>query len=529
MQFWVHQERSILLALKPHRIKIILWIILAVFSIAGARWYYGQFVGPETLNQDESAILLNAILLKESGADEWAQSWPLLFRSFGDIKLPGYIYSVLATLLLFGNNLWAARFPSFLAGIALPFILFAWTHKLTRSSSAGLFAAVFLLLSPWSWHYGTTGYEAHVALVLLLSGLWLWWNESRNWWKESLGACALFLACFTYNTPFLLLPFLTFAFMWQALPQWKVALRRMLICLIIFSVVAFVTFGAAQQKSGVTVFQDATLFSQYPEYRAQWSGALQSIVGNKYVFFGTHIVKNWISSWSWRFLVTKGGGNPWHSIPGIGHLHFLVPALAVCTLPFLVFLQKKKKALKPLFLLLFLIGVSLAPAAVTVDAPHATRSLLFFLLLTVLGGWGAAEIYGLYSLQMGKKWWWRGTLFIMASLVIWGFVQWWTPAKTRWTFLINPRWNAGLIEQLQSQEFHQAADVTILDPHGVLYTYVLLFDPEARMQFNDDVQRSQPDNAGLVRVEQFGKYHFVFSAEDAKVPTLFLQPRSVFL
>ena len=47
---------------------------------------------PPGLNRDEASIGYTAYSLLKTGKDEYGKTWPLSFKSFGDWKLPLYIY-----------------------------------------------------------------------------------------------------------------------------------------------------------------------------------------------------------------------------------------------------------------------------------------------------------------------------------------------------------------------------------------------------------------------------------------------------
>ncbi|KKU82941.1 MAG: hypothetical protein UY10_C0019G0001, partial [Microgenomates group bacterium GW2011_GWA2_47_8] len=63
---------------------LVCFLVLAIPRI----WQLG--ILPLALNRDEAALAYNAVLLAETGKDEWGRSWPLALQSFGDFKLIGY-------------------------------------------------------------------------------------------------------------------------------------------------------------------------------------------------------------------------------------------------------------------------------------------------------------------------------------------------------------------------------------------------------------------------------------------------------
>lgn len=486
------------------------WLLILLFGVFIAlRLYYWQFVTPQTLNQDEAAILVNARMLQQFGHDEWNQKLPLVYKSFGDSKLPGYLYSVLPVTYLFSpEHIEFVRLPSLVVGFFLPVVVFFFTRAVTRSSGAAWWASILLILSPWTWHYGTTAFEAHVALMLFVASLALIFRRRIEWTSDIVAAVCLLIASLTYNTPWLLLPFIVVAVgVWRWPDRWS-ALRGMGVLTTVFLIAGALTFSATSQKTGISVFQDATVISEYPAFRQQFPGLMKTILGNKYAYFGQLVAKNWLSEWSWSFLVTKGGANPWHAIPGVGHVHMIVPVLFFFGLPFLLKKLWLKTEWRQAILVLWLLIISTAPAAITVDAPHATRSLFFFVMVTVVAGWQAAILTRIWLVRPAN---WPnrilGSIFIL--LLAWGLAWWWIPASARWSYLISPRWNADLWQVLRSEPVRLAETVYIEDPNGTLYVYAILADPELLSQFLSTVQRSSPDTVGLVRVERVGKYRFI--------------------
>src|SRR3990167_9268964 len=72
---------------------------------------------PNGLYQDETAIGYNAYSLLQTGKDEYGRFMPVYFQSFGDWKLPVYVYATVPSIALFGLTGFAVRFPSAVFGI----------------------------------------------------------------------------------------------------------------------------------------------------------------------------------------------------------------------------------------------------------------------------------------------------------------------------------------------------------------------------------------------------------------------------
>lgn len=513
---------------KQFAINPVFWGIFLLGLVA--RVFFFTFSVPASLNQDEAAILANARFLVEEGKDEWGQSWPVSFRSFGDAKLPGYIYTVALVGKVVGFSHVAVRLPSFIAGIALTWFIARLAAQLTDSKDASLASVVLLLFSPWSWHYGSIGFEANLSLALWVAGLLLMLGKKS---KVFIGSVFLIAAILTYNAPLLLLPSALAAVWLRDWRNWRLIFKKTLAIILAGAVAAGLTLSASLQKGGISIFQDPTFINDYPLFRASFGQSLfQTLFGNKFAYYFVIFMKNWLSHFSWDFLVMKGGENPWHTMPLLGHFHFLVPVLfifglgASLVLLLISIKQGNWQRFRHELALLVLLIWSLVPASITADAPHATRSLFFFILLTIISARGLIAVQNSYCGSVLPKRLQDMFTALLAALLAIGFVWWWVPAQTRWKTRPAQRWNVGLAEVVGDERVDRSEKVYIVDPHGVLYAVVLAEKKIPASDFLSSVQRSAPDTAGLVRVERFGGYVFIFQPSDAKSPGLLLLPRT---
>lgn len=362
-------------------------------------YHLGQL--PAILNRDEAALAYNAKLMGETGKDEWQQSWPLTLKSFGDYKLVGYVWLIIPLLKAFGEQDWVVRLPSALAGVWLIFMAYLWAKDLFQlSRKTSLYVAAAAALTPVLFFYSRSAFEANVALALTTTALWCWWkphSKGQLGW-DAFGIGVIFLAVLTYNTPLLLLPVFILLTAWVR-SLTKVKTWPVLIGMVVVFIAGFlIVLPATSQKQGISIFTDATIHDQFITYREQFSGLPQKIFANQYVFFLGQMFTRYLNTWLPEFAVVKGGAHPWHSLPGFGHLlwtTYLVGLLGLFIGTWLIvrgvlaqprrFFAHQKTRLS-----LALIGLTLAaplPAVITVDAPHATRSLIWFFCVVLLGGW----------------------------------------------------------------------------------------------------------------------------------------------
>src|SRR5579859_1092348 len=113
---------------------------------------------PGGLNRDEAALGYNAYSILKTGKDEYGKILPVTITSFGDEKLPGYVYALIPFIDAFGLNIFAIRLPSLLAGFVIIFevgilTLFIGRNLKLSQQTQILFstlAMLFLAVSTWA-------------------------------------------------------------------------------------------------------------------------------------------------------------------------------------------------------------------------------------------------------------------------------------------------------------------------------------------------------------------------------------------
>lgn len=353
---------------------------------------------PWGLNRDEAALAYNAYLLEQAGTDEWQRSYPVVFESFGDYKLPGYIYTLLALFKFSPANDLIVRLPSAIGGIALVIISYCLIMLLLRKKTFALLAASMVAFNPVFIWYSRGAWEANLGLTYFaLASLIVFYRAQKDSWRPLsllLFFIFLLLSFFTYNTPFLISlliwPLLPWLFNHKQGKQFRTPLMLVSAVAIVVATVLLLPVNA--QKNGITVFADATINHQYTLYRQNLSPATLPFLGNKGVYLAGIIGKNILTTFSLSFW-RHSGSHEWHQLPDSSI--FNAPTI-ICIYLMLFFLftawllelftERKIIAFTRSSELKILILVLLAslPAAITADAPHATRSLILFWLLVLL-------------------------------------------------------------------------------------------------------------------------------------------------
>jgi hypothetical protein len=127
---------------------------------------------PQGIHADEASYGYDAYSLLETGTDQWGESWPLSFKSFGDYKL-NLPYLIIPSIKLVGLNTTATRLPSAVFGLLTAVTLF-FTLELFRRSPlmSGMLTLIFAT-SPWSFGISRVFFESNVALFFYAVGLYI--------------------------------------------------------------------------------------------------------------------------------------------------------------------------------------------------------------------------------------------------------------------------------------------------------------------------------------------------------------------
>jgi hypothetical protein len=484
-------------------------------------------------NRDEASIGYNAYSLLKTGRDEWGVPWPLSFKSFGDYKMPGYLYASLLPVKLWGLHEITVRFWSVLAGLGTLGALYFLTRWLVAELKLNLTAQTHLpwlavalhAVNPWHVFFSRVGFEANLNLGLFLWGVTglLYSAKHRPLFVGS--ALCFGLMFYTYSSSVIFLPLF--------LLVWGVILRRQLgkldiwlglglAILVALSVHAsWSVWQVSQAKTNITIFSDPSIIDRYHHLRSDTfatSPVWAKLWLNRPFFYGRLLASNYLKSFSPSFLIIKAGNHPWHQIPGMGHFYWL--DLGVMGAGLVALLKLKQKTVT--WLLASWLVLSPLPSAITVDAPHATRMIQIvpaIILVLVLGWqfiWRQVTPWsrsvkrliiglgvGLYLFQIARF----GYLFFVAY-----------PQKLPWLL-------QGVDQALAWVRKEDPSRLVIFtQPYDYPYIYVVFytrFDPAV---FQQEAVWRVPNLANLTTVEEIGRFRFWEGVPKIKEKAFYVLP-----
>jgi hypothetical protein len=211
-----------------------IWCVVGVLIGAALIRFVGLGQVPNGLYIDEIAMLADAKSIALSGKDIHGNpALQAIFFSYGDYKLPLYIWCVAIAVKVFGVSAFALRFPSALAGVLSTGLVGAMVFQvLYRKPGSGeklsscwapwygaVIAMVVMATSPWSVLFSRTGFEGHLGQLCLSFSLFALikrWVYRGHWcWLVAAGVAGA-LSVYSYFSSLSVWPLL-------ALGLWCVA------------------------------------------------------------------------------------------------------------------------------------------------------------------------------------------------------------------------------------------------------------------------------------------------------------------
>lgn len=374
------------------------WIVLALITLLGLflRVYQiDQF--PPSLNWDEVSHGYNAYSILKTGADEWGTKMPLIFRAFGDYKLPVYIYLTVIPVWLFGLSAFSVRIVSVLAGtLAIPGI-YLLVNELTRgrrSDLMGMISAFLLAVSPWHFFISRPALEANLALTFIIFAGYFMLKSLHNSKFLVVSSFFLFLTVNTYNTYRIFTPLLILGFIGifrsQLFKKYKLGISHLVATLILVFATAIIGYQVFNH-TGTARYGKLSILTDNAVYQigqmrtnSHLPAVITRLIYNRPVYFASHVGLNYIGYFSPAFFYQTTGVQTQFAIPFKNLLTLPISIFAI--IGFVILLTKLKFS-NNRFLLFWLLIAPVA-AAITADPPQALRPTPMIIPLIILATLG---------------------------------------------------------------------------------------------------------------------------------------------
>lgn len=393
---------------------------------------------PIGLNRDEAALGYNAYSILHSGRDEYGTWFPVSITSFGDQKLPAYVYTLIPFVGMFGLHPWVVRLPSLLAGAVIVLLLGKLAEYLAPQVMKNkklqqvfpLVAMLSVALSPWSNHFSRVAYEAHEGMMFFLAGL-LMYIKSRDLHslKPHVAWTSLFwsLALLSYHSYHILVPLTVVAlFIIDFSLIKKTPVKNFTIAVAIgLSVLSMMAIGGVwsgntKKSQGISPFHAESLWRSVTLYRAAspWLGILNKVAFNPTTEAMYRFTSNYASTLSGAFYFVRGAAHPDHNPGGVPNFHlyaFIFVLIGLGTL-----WEKRSTFDGKAFMSILAIG--LAVPSFTIHPEHTVRLSPVFPFIDLIASIGIITLFeSLHSMKVKKI-----VLAILLALVLWSVTRYMT-------------------------------------------------------------------------------------------------------
>ncbi len=364
--------------LKSHKTLVIIFALaLGVRLILLDRFPIGFHV-------DEAKVGWNAFSILKTGKDDLGNKFALYYNTFGDYRPTGIFYITIPSILLFGLNIFAVRFPSAIFGALTVFpVYFLSLHffnlyKQKKNTTAALFSALFIALSPWHLFVSRATSEGIISLFFALCALLLFIQFLHSNKKQyfATGISLSLISMLFYHAVRPLMPLLLFAvyfYFWRYIST-QTKKYGFLFCILVSIITTLFLLSPSSRgrlsQVTVTKYQDTVLGTHTSKFE------LPTQIKNEYEkYLGLEFL-NGDSPKPYRYRVF-----------GVGLVSF---ATIVFFASGVAFVAKRKVSSITLFLFL----LSPIPAAVTgEDAPNLHRALFMMPFIALIAGYGAFHLF----------------------------------------------------------------------------------------------------------------------------------------
>jgi len=448
---------------------IVLGILLLGFWL---RFYKVSFI-PPGITMDESSIGYNAYSILKTGKDEYGKSFPIVFRSYADYKMPVYFYLTVPFVQLLGLNVLALRFISVVLGLLSGLVIYLFVLKFFGKERwlLACLALTTYTFSPWSIIFSRGAFESNVALFFLLLGIYLQFLAYKND-----NVCLLFLSSVTYGVAaysyhtqrVLALLFLVIlpALFYRNHVNRKINRKLILASILIFLFIALPQYLFFKQAAGNTRIKNTVILKPEEVKTAIFNPSKGLLLVERQLSL-------YFAYFSPRNLFFDPDPVKSRSLPELSTFYswMVLPYLLGM---YLLFSKKDQAKKKPL---IFLLLASPVPAALTGDPFATLRALPMIFPLSIVIGLGLEKLFLFPNAA-------RLSRAFFALLLIYSFFS-----LQRSLFYLLPyekyhEWNYGYSQLVEEINKFPGTEVLFDDPIGDNYAEFLFFEryPPSKFQ-----------------------------------------------
>lgn len=493
---------------------------------------------PPSLNWDEISHGYNAYSILKTGKDEWGKFMPLIFRAYGDYKLPLYIYLTAISELFFGLSTFSVRLISAISGVGSTIVGYFLVKSLFNSETedqeeknklenTSLLTALLIAVEPWTLFIGRAAFEANLGLFMFLLGL-LFFQKFLKEKKYVLLSITFFgFSVWSYNSYRIFTPLIMFVLFllnrkemvsfFQK--QKNVFVKSVLVLLLLFMpmFIQLLSSSGSARYSKVSIIDEGAINKIQEDrgnYQKKYPDFVARLMSNKLTYFAKSFSSNYLSYFSFNYLFTKGGSQYQFSVPGSGLLYII-------NLPFILiglfFVVKQIKSSQSKFILSWILIAPIV-ASITREAPHVLRSVTILPLPMILTSIGFFEVLNYVTKKFKVK---AFKVIINALYLILIFVllqSYLAKYFGKYTVSYSQSWQYGYKEVANyiAKNSDNYAKIVMTKKYGEPHEFLLFYLKYNPASYQKDKNLNRFYQSGWYWVDGFDKFYFV---NDWQIPT----------
>lgn len=531
-------------------------LLIGILLLAFLLRFYKLGEIPPGVNRDEASIGYTAYSLLKTGQDEYGETLPLSFKSFGDWKLPIYIYLTIPFVKVFGISEISVRAVSAIAGTMTVVLTYFLVREIINSKGlkrvdAGLnigkvrkenvdvekialLTTGLLAASPWHIHLSRVESESNLAVFLITLAVLLFLKSLKRWNGLIILSSLLFsLTYFTYHGNHVFTTLLLFGLLVifkKEMPRNRITFASALIFLFLTGFILSKTLFSADitKLSGISIFGDPALVHKQIELPRNEHGNPQSffsrVLHNKVIFALERFGQNYIKAFSAEFLFIKGGTNSAHNIKDFGNMYLVEAPFLLLGILYLVVLHRRRRFSRETTLFIFW-WFLIAPIAssITKDAPHTNRMFAVFPILPLITAFG---IFCLLNIISEHKFFKKIVTLGISIIFLLNISIYLDRYFIHFPIREGENWGIAykkLSKFLENQDGNYN-EIIISRPRESPYIFLLFYQQYDPTLFRRAIQWYPPTADGFIHAKKLGKYTFrdIRYPEDLRAPNRLL-------
>ncbi len=511
------------------------YLISFIVLIAILLRFYQLGNVPISPDWDEASLGYNAYSILMTGHDEYGKFLPPVIESFGDYKPALYSYLAIPSIAMFGLSVFAVRLPGAIMGVVAVIATYFLVDELFKRKKLALLSSFFLAISPWSLQFSRVAFEAALGDTFVVLTVLFFLKGLKKTWFLYLSVICAALNLYIYQSEKVFSPLifllLVIIFNKQILLKSRKILLALIVTGIIFSA-PMVIFTISNSKS-LERLTATDIFATYNPYAKpvtwllgmtpmenlqdkQNHDVLGLLLDNRKVILTEQILSNYLMHFNPNWLLMPDNTAPRHHAPQMGLIYlsdFVFLLIGIYSLFYLNVDRRSKWLIFGWFLL------SPVPASVTIEVPHAVRTLNFLPTFQIFISLGLLTSFEFIKNKYGQK----ISLFALAVFILvlmFNVAFYLDNYFVQYNYYNSQDWQYGyakLVPYLQSQQNNYkkiiVSNAVPLDQSYIFFLFYLKYPPSRYQHISETL------GSHYTQDHAFGKFEFrPISVRELKQP-----------